>query len=142
MTSYLSIFSLAVPSPVPPPRSPKHFGDEMMDLGSPIGNSTRLNETYIEEHSIKSFDVNNLSPMKMHSTPIKTSVTTITSTTSTTGNTSDHLNPFDEDDEDEGLKGTLSGRDPFENEVSFVVVVLCIVVITVIVVTDYVKRKR
>uniref|UniRef100_A0A1I7XIZ1 KIND domain-containing protein n=1 Tax=Heterorhabditis bacteriophora TaxID=37862 RepID=A0A1I7XIZ1_HETBA len=100
--------------PVSSPRivnSPFH--DSFDTLGSPVGNSTRFNETYIEEQTLdisfnKSFDNNFID------------LTTISNPRSKANCESNNTNltPFDEDENDHG--GTLSGRDPFEDEMPFI----------------------
>ncbi|CAI4231836.1 unnamed protein product [Auanema sp. JU1783] len=68
--------------------SPKNLSTPILEIGSPIGNSTRLNDSYVEEHSINSFNDNF----------VKTA----------------EVSPFDGDEIHHG--GTLSGRDPFADE--------------------------
>ncbi|PAV92162.1 hypothetical protein WR25_05329 isoform B [Diploscapter pachys] len=73
------------------------------EIGSPIGNSTRLNESFIEEKSIDLSTSSHKSITK-ESEPIKMA------------EEEREYNPFDDvEDNVDRRMGTLSGRDPFEN---------------------------
>lgn len=99
-----------VPSPVRE-RSPISFAE----IGSPIGNSTRLDDTYIEE---KSFDLSfdrSTESKESHSFNME-EIVPVRETASVISPSKRPIeNPFNDNDE---LQGTLSGRDPFEQPVT------------------------
>ncbi|CAD6200190.1 unnamed protein product, partial [Caenorhabditis auriculariae] len=112
--------------PSPPPTSASHYEETSLgNIGSPLSQSTRINESsYIEERSIDiSFNrstafEDNFVDMKNDRSTVPTTVvqppTPTTTVTSPPRNIP--MNPFDEDETEHG--GTLSGRDPFEDESS------------------------
>ncbi|CAB3409404.1 unnamed protein product [Caenorhabditis bovis] len=106
--------------------SPVMFEDTTLGgIGSPLSQSTRLDETYIEEKSIDMGSFNKSPSLKSPfeddfvktEKPIfpKTVVQPPTPTEPATTAKSAAYNPF-EDDENEFHGGTLSGRDPFDDE--------------------------
>ncbi|CAI2351312.1 unnamed protein product [Caenorhabditis sp. 36 PRJEB53466] len=91
-------------------------------IGSPLSQSTRLDETFIEEHSIDldAFE-KNASPSGPKS-PFDDNFTdkpvTVVPEIQVQKESRPHSNPFDEEEEEESQfgGGTLSGRDPFDED--------------------------
>ncbi|EYC10536.1 hypothetical protein Y032_0055g2609 [Ancylostoma ceylanicum] len=98
---------------------PPIIHEEPMDtIGSPLGHSTRLDETYIEEHSIDldvSFDKHDESSQIQEIKPIPNNQ--MNGEVKQVKEVKRDKTPFDDDIDHLG-SGTLSGRDPFMEEES------------------------
>ncbi|CAL2040988.1 unnamed protein product [Caenorhabditis brenneri] len=106
--------------------SPVQFLDSTLGgIGSPISQSTRFDETFIEEYSIEldtSGSSRNNSSQPGPKSPFDDNFTdTAVSTFPVVKNKEEirpHPNPFDEEEEEDSQfgGGTLSGRDPFDED--------------------------
>ncbi|EFP10180.1 CRE-FRM-5 protein [Caenorhabditis remanei] len=103
--------------------SPVQFLDSTLGgIGSPISQSTRFDETFIEEYSIDldTSGKNTLQPGPK--SPFDDNFTDTSASTVPTvkvkEETRPHPNPFDEEEEEDSQfgGGTLSGRDPFDED--------------------------
>ncbi|CAO4374627.1 unnamed protein product [Caenorhabditis nigoni] len=105
--------------------SPNHFLDSTLGgIGSPISQSTRFDETYIEEYSIELDTSGKNSTQPGPKSPFDdnfadTPDPVVTPAIKVQEETRPHVNPFDEEEEEEEPRfggGTLSGRDPFDED--------------------------
>uniref|UniRef100_A0A1I7UWU4 Protein kinase domain-containing protein n=1 Tax=Caenorhabditis tropicalis TaxID=1561998 RepID=A0A1I7UWU4_9PELO len=102
--------------------SPVQFLDSTLGgIGSPISQSTRFDETYIEEYSIELDTSGKSNPPPGPKSPFDDNFTdTVAPTVPTVvkEETRPHPNPFEEEEEEESHfgGGTLSGRDPFDED--------------------------
>lgn len=106
------------------PSSPNHFLDSTIGgIGSPISQSTRFDETFIEEYSIEldTSGKNNSQPgpkSPFDDDFADTAEPVVTPAIKVQEEIRPHQNPFDEEEEEESQfgGGTLSGRDPFDED--------------------------